>query len=293
MRLVLSRLIGTASGERRFLRSLCVAVAGICWIDGGRLDGELAPVAGWPDPRTALRRHGIEPCVLDRAWRLAQAEDGQAAVLPEWLIDLVVPWRLRSCVAEVSEMGASVAQDRLERFCRLETLRPARPYAGRVSTVSAGTIEALLTSARRLFTVFNDLALREIAMPMVEGWRLLPGHAAAADLGAVPAGLDRSAPPVRLVREVLARLDEQALEGDARVLRNRALVGLLACTGARPGAVSRLRTEDIVANHRFPDGSRGPAARLRPGKTIPLSQHRWKALPTESPPLGPRIYPGS
>ena len=201
--------------------------------------------------------------------------------MPEALIDLVVPRRLRPLVTEVAGMGASVAQERLERFCRLETLRTTRVYAGRVSTVSAGTIDALLTSARKLFCVFNDLAVRGAQPAMTVGWELLPKSSAAVDLGAFAARLDRTAPPVALVSGALETLDVQALQGDPRVLRNRALLGLLACTGARAGAVSRLQAGDIIAMHRFPDGSRGPAARLRPGKTIPLSQHRWKALPIE------------
>lgn len=283
--LVLSRLIGSAAGERRFLRSLCAAAAGICWVDGGRLRGDRTPVSGWPDSRSLLRSGGIEPTVIDRIWQQSVAEDGDLALLPGSLLDALVSARSRPLIREVVQMGPIRAQERLERFCRLETLRQTRFYAGRVSTVSAGTIDALLSSARRLFVALHWFASRGIGDESLSGWALLPPPASAEALGATPAHLDRTAPPLQLVQETLARLDDQLSVGSShqrrRTLRHRALLGLLACTGARIGALGRVRVSHIDDQHRFPDATIGPALLLHPGKTRAASQGRWKALPLE------------
>jgi integrase len=284
VRVVVSRLIGAASGERRFLRPLCVGVAGICWIDGGRLAGEPAPVVGWPDPRTTLRRLRLEPAAIDGIWQRRLAEDGEAAVLPGALVEALLPSRVVPLIAEVAAMGPAAAQERLERFCRLETLRPGRRYAGRTEPVSAGTVETILTSSRRLFTELRRLALGPAAGALPH-WRLLPPAVAATALGATPAALDRSAPPLPLVRASLACLDMRTRAGSSRdrrrALRDRALLGLLACTGARIGAVAGARVADIDARHRFPDGTLAPAIRLHPGKSLPAHCTRWKGLPEE------------
>lgn len=283
--IVLSRLIGPASGERRFLRSLCVAVAGVCWIDAGRVSGAPAPVSGWPDPRSALRRLELAPASIDAAWQRSVAENGDAAALPDWLIDALVPRRIWPLVGSVAVMGPAAAQQRLERFCRFETLRPARSYAGTVTTVSAGTVDTILTAGRRLFLAFNWLALRGEGGELMARWSLLPPAGSAHSLGAIPARLDRSGPPLRLVQGVLGSLEQRSAIGTAlqrrRMVRDRLLLGLLVCSGARIGALSRARVADIDRYHRFPDATVGAALRLYPGKTAAGGQARWKALPAE------------
>jgi integrase len=169
----------------------------------------------------------------------------------------------------------------------LEVVRPApvtraRPYGG---PISEGTIDALLTAGWRFARAVSAVSIEVGEEP--SPWHRLPAPVTAAALGALPANTDRSAPPVAAVRDALERLSH-AIEDEptashlrVRLVRNRLLLALLACTGARVSAISRLRVSDYEPNRQRARDNAGPALRLRPGKTVPDHVVRWKPLPAE------------
>jgi hypothetical protein len=64
-----------------------------------------------------------------------------------------------------------------------------------------------------------------------------------------------------------------------RLARTRAMLGLLICLGGRRGAICRLQRGDLVRDHVGPDGHRGPAITLRPGKVHHEQAIHWKPIP--------------
>jgi hypothetical protein len=63
-------MLGESRGERRFTRSVCLALAVVDRVHGGR---EGLPLTGWRDGRTVLGRLRLDPASLDRAWQGALA----------------------------------------------------------------------------------------------------------------------------------------------------------------------------------------------------------------------------
>jgi len=286
--LVFSRLLGEARGERRFTRSVCVALAGLAGADQHALGlpGPV-PLTGWSDGRTVLARLAVEPSAIDVLWQRALSRDGTRALLPGPLVRAFFPARVWPAAVAAVHAGPMQCVELLERFARAESLRVVAPTRARPAggTVSAATIDGVIAGGRRFMAAVAWLSGRGLRFPGWQRWQYVPPTAGASMLGAEPAGWDRSAPPLATVRAALERLafEVTASGGIRRVraLRNRLLLGLLACTGARIGAVARLRVRDYTPSHRFPNGDVGPAVALRPGKTLHANAVRWKALPAE------------
>ena len=290
----LSRMVGEARGERRFTRSVCVALAGAARVSVPTSSGVLpplqacVPVFGWPDSRTVLRRLSLSPDDLTLLWRQEVATGGARALLPEEVLHALFPPPTLEIAGRLVVAGPSVTVERLEAFCRTEAIRiapvtRARPRPGRIA---AGTIDATLAAGRRFCRAVSDVAARWPEAGL-ERWRWLPVPVRAADLGALPADTDRSAPPVEQVAALLNSFSaaihrsRPGSHARRRLIRNRLLLALLATTGSRIGAVSRLTVADYDIARPDGENGRGPALRLRPGKTLPSHVERWKPLPRE------------
>ena len=292
IRRALSRLVGEARGERRFTRWLCVAISGAARVELPVGEQRLAPLLstpafGWPDARSVLPRLGLTADELTLLWRELQARHGGHAVLPDEVLRALFPDPCGDAARRLVHVGPVEMLARLVAFCRLEVVRPApvtraRPAGG---AISEGTIDALLAAGWRFARAVSTVAL-EVGDEL-SPWHRLPPPVAAAALGALPANTDRSAPPVAAVRDAFERLSDaidRAAPGSqlrGRLVRNRLLLALLACTGARVSAISRLRVCDYEPTHMSPSGRVGPALRVRPGKTLPDHVARWKPVPAE------------
>lgn len=222
-------------------------------------------------------------------WLSRVAEAGYEARLPRRIVEAFFPRSLWIWAEELAALGPSEASAHLERFCRKEALRSApvtraRPLPGPISAVSVDTI---LAGGRRLFGALSAARRRACDEGLLEGWEYLPPRVRASDLGAQVVPTDRRAPGLEVVREALVELEQQIRErrpGSAarrRALRDRALVALLVCTGARIGAISRLRIRDFRARHVYADGALGQAIVLHPGKALSPYETRVKGLPVE------------
>lgn len=290
----LSRMVGEARGERRFTRSVCVALAGAARVSVPTSSGvqppreASVPVFGWPDSRTVLLRLSLSPDELTLLWHQEVAGLGARARLPLEFLHALFPPPILEIAERLVVAGPAVTVERLETFCRTEAIRlapvtRARPHPGRIS---AGTIDSILAAGRRFCRAVADVAARWPETGL-ERWRWLPAPVRAADLGALPADTDRSAPSVERVAALLVafgaalRYARPGSHARRRLIRNRLVLGLLATTGARVGAVSRLTVSDYDPARPRTESGTGPALRLRPGKTLPSHVERWKPLPHE------------
>lgn len=290
----LSRMVGEARGERRFTRSVCVALAGAARVEipvdvgvAGPLAGSV-PAFGWPDARTVFRRLGLSPEELTLIWHQEVVRRGGGARLPAVILDALFPRPVPVIAARLVGLGPAATLERLEAFCRAEALRAApltraRPSPGRIS---AGTIDAILAAGQRFARAVSD-AVGRAPDDTLDAWGWFPAPLHASALGALPAHTDRSAPAVEEVAALLDALGDAIERSTAgshrrrRLLRNRLLLALLATTGARVGAVARLLVCDYAQSRPRAGDSCGPALRLRPGKTLPTHVERWKPLPAE------------
>ena len=290
----LSRMVGEARGERRFTRSVCVALAGAARVSLPTSSGVLPPLQacvpafGWPDSRTVLRRLLLSPDELTLSWRQEVATSGARALLVEDVLQALFPPPILEISGRLVVAGPSETVERPEAFCRIEAVRiaPVTRARQRPGRISAGTIDATLAAGRRFCRAVSDVAARWPEAGL-ERWRWLPAPIRAAELGALPADTDRSAPAVEQVAALLdsfhAAIHRSRLGSHARrrLIRNRLLLALLATTGARIGAVSRLTVADYDVARPNGKLGRGPALRFRPGKTLPSHVERWKPLPRE------------
>lgn len=290
----LSRMVGEARGERRFTRSVCVALAGAARVSVPTSSGVLPPLwadvaaFGWPDSRTVLRRLSLSPDELTLLWHQEVAGAGAWALLADELLCALFPPPILEIAERLVVAGPAVTVERFEAFCRTEAMRvaPVTRARPRRERISAGTIDSTLAAGRRFCRAVSDVVARSPEVGL-ERWRWLPTPVRAADLGALPADTDRSAPPVEQVAALLDAFgaaihrSRPGLHARRRLIRNRLLLALLATTGARIGAVSRLTVADYDLARPRGETSRGPALRLRPGKTLPPHVERWKPLPHE------------
>jgi integrase len=292
-----SRLLGRASGNREFVRMLCVGLAGIGRLPFRRADKVLVPAldpelpeTGWSDGASALRRLRLTATNLDEEWTRAETLDGVHAVLPLETVLAFIPSSLWCVAAAVLEWGPAESAQRAARFWNLygqEEIKPtrARPDGGKRSVA---TVRNGLSTTRRFLATLCELRAHEYPADILAKWSVLPP--VPDTLSGDVVHTDRSAPPLILVRRVLRVLDADIRERRRtksqakflrRPLRKRLVVALLAATGARIAAIARLQVRDYERQHRFLDGAVGPAIRIFPGKKRSASEARWKALPVE------------
>lgn len=293
---VLSRFFAEQFGERRRRRELCRVLAYIGRTEFRHNDGSLEPA---PDPTlpatysetpAILRRLGMTLQQLDDAWRLARTRDRiHATLMAEVIAELFGP-KIALMVARVIVWGPGETQDRLEVALALESQRLVTMGPRKGQPVSAGAVEALQTALRKLMSVLVELRTAGYPSPLLNAWQTLPKPVDLNRLGAVPALLDRSAPPLIVVRRALTMIEREIGQRKrskdlqptlSTHLRDRALIGILACHGTRVTALLAQRVCDYDREHVFPDREVGPAVRIYPGKSVSAALPRWKALPDE------------
>jgi integrase len=306
---VLSRLIGQASGDRAGLHNLTTPLAALATFSYRRgIDTELvaAPftefpptgwphrdeVKGWPQGDTVLRTLRISVEDLDQMWRKAIVRDHLHAALPVEVVCGFLPPPMWRMTAEVIEWGPAGTGDRLLRFCMEEAMRPSK-WQRSGGTISRKTIRHREQLMRRLMRILLDLNNLEWRFPgeatpcrELAKWTQLPPKIDLDEIGAEDAHMDRTAPPLRLVRLKLNELLDQLAEkrstktGRKRMLglyRDALLLSLLVVLGARIGAIRKIRPCDFRPNWK----NKGPAIRLFPAKTLRRSTERWKPIPDE------------
>ena len=251
----LSRMVGEARGERRFTRSVCVALAGAARVSVPTSSGVLpplqacVPVFGWPDSRTVLRRLSLSPDDLTLLWRQEVATGGARALLPEEVLHALFPPPTLEIAGRLVVAGPSVTVERLEAFCRTEAIRiapvtRARPRPGRIA---AGTIDATLAAGRRFCRAVSDVAARWPEAGL-ERWRWLPVPVRAADLGGA-AGRHRPLRPTGRAGRGASRLVQRSDPP-------------LAAGIARPAAADpKPSSAGAACHHRLADRRRLPTNR--------------------------------
>jgi len=267
---------------------------------------EILPAPDPPAPKppyrgglTALRMLGLEREELTELWEECENREGVQARLPLEIIDAFFQPRLWITLAKVLEDGPALACRRLDRAVRPLGKQPSSyPGVAPDSTISEATLKTRLRGLRGFMGALCHLREQGHPSPLLEPWIALPRPA---KVKARRANTDRSAPPLRTLRLVWQQLngqaqrkfgplDTQALNirsrasylrdyGGMFILRNRVLLMLFFLLGGRRDALSRLKVGDYDPRHRTPNGEIRPAICIRPGKTVPMSQPRWKVLP--------------
>ena len=304
---VLSRLIGQGSGDRAGLHNLTTPLAALATYSFRRETEvisapftEFPPtgwplrdeVKGWPQGDTVLRHLRMSVEDLDQMWRTATVTDHLHATLPVEVVCGFMPPPMWLMTAEVIKWGPAGTGERLLRFCMAEAVRRSKWQRGG-GTISRKTIlhrEQLMRRLMRILIDLNSLEWRfpkeTMPCPELAKWSQLPPKIDLDEIGAEDADMDRTAPPMRLVRLKLEELLHQVAEkrstktgrkGMLGLYRDALLLSLLVVLGARIGAIRRIRPCDFHTNRK----NRGPAIRLFPGKTLRRSQERWKPIPDE------------
>lgn len=254
------------------------------------------------DPKGALRRRGLTTQSLRAEWPRLELT-GRAMPL-DLLHDLIPvdPWPL---IGALIVEGPQVAIARLEMALLVEAAEPIRFPDRRHepdSRTSDSQLSLLGNAANALVKTLVKLQVRSPLLgPALGGWRdvlnvNVPKNGTPATLTTAPsrtevrllwqkvqADIARRLPGVDELGELEAirrlRPKQVVALGLFTPLRLRVLIILIAVVGSRVGAIPRLRRCDYVRDHRFSDGSRGPAIALRPGKRKIAPRVHWKGLP--------------
>lgn len=211
-------------------------------------------------------------------------------------------WRL---VAQLVHDGPAVANERLERHLEEFAGRSVVGNRNRAAgLMSASMIRGRANAFRQLMRRCSELRWGHPDGHVFEAWESLP-HIDVPD--GEPSPLKNTAPPWHRVRHswwslnerIWDRLGVDTWQDEAYVirtraarspgwseasglhllLRDRALLGLVAVLGARRGATSALRRRHVIHGHRRPDGRQGTAIELLPLKTRGGRMSRYKPIP--------------
>jgi hypothetical protein len=248
---------------------------------------------------TVLRRIGTTREEVRALWHRVSLADGPEAQLPVELIAALFPGDIPLVAAAVLLDGPVIAARRLDHVVREvvedRERRGERPLA-------RNTLKGISRATRFFMSRFN--AMRELGHPdpCLQAWVALPKRARLPSEVGEPR--DCSAPPLALLRVIWrqhrAELERRlglpmgadlapailAARGQDlrdrkvfRLLRNFALLSVLATVGMRRAALLRLRRSDLVLVHRSQDGRYGPALRLTPRKRVDWDETRFKPIP--------------
>jgi hypothetical protein len=226
--------------------------------------------------------------------------------LPATVIEVFVPATLWPVIETMIPDGPGAAAERAERVIWSFSHRfiPANKRR-RAGCPSPASIQSLKRAFCSIFRQFVDLRAQYPELESLSQWLAVPRLRNPRVPPVMPAS---SAPPLPLARlawqqldsaisqqfrksegetelEALERLPDTALMqgGLFKRLRGRVFLGLLVTTGARIQALSELGVDDLIPDWRgpAPDHLRGPAIRLRPGKTLHPDHERVKPIPPE------------
>jgi hypothetical protein len=262
------------------------------------------PTKGWPQGETSRRRSGRTPIELHREYENLTFEEGWQATLPPSLLEHFVPQRLWPVVLTVIADGPEVAVERAERALRTFARSSVRPMKHLPPGPPArSSVAAIRDTFHRLFKELVQLRGRGLRAEGIEGWT---GFARLPMPETGSRQQDRRAPRPEILRETLARLDQEvaaalgiepgADELDAvrtmkdtaiatcrafTPLRDRVAFVLAVMLGARVGALAALRRSDFVEARTGPppEHRQGAAILVRPGKGWGPEVVRPKPIP--------------
>ncbi len=293
---VFSRFVGVRDA-RNWIGHLNRLLAGI-----GEIPSGPGSRGGWPQWNSGLKNlRAFEPDLkvsartIDLWWH--EAEEEADYVLSPERIRTFFPPEIWQAAWALIESGPLKAARRVERVCRRwADGQTADGKAGRAA-IGDNVVEHYLgvfkRFARELDEVrklgASELGLSPSAFAPLEGWLIseLPKLKTPRELGAKPINRDRTAPPFRafrralksVAREAEARKGRPELRDSAyKHIRNRVLLALIALFGPRKTNIGLLQVGDYEREHRFPDGSVGPALAFRHFKDQP-GLVRYKGLP--------------
>lgn len=268
--------------------------------DGPRMEILTAPcpnvasAAAAPDARNLARYRGLTTQGIKDMWEHHQHEHGLDAPLDTAMLAEFVPADLWIVLGAVIAEGPKVAAARITHLLAAEAKRPIRADrrhqdAGEWTTISPEQIRRWTAAARALVATLKELADSSLLLANgLHAWTTAPTiRRPATDQRAT----DTSAPARWQIRALWQRVnadvtrrlpDGYATEREAITaltrfallhgglwtpMRLRTLVLLLAVTGLRIGALSRLRVGDFKRDWISPDGERMACLATRPRKT--------------------------
>jgi integrase len=282
--LALSRMIGTQSGTRVYVRNLPEILGAIA---DGRFEGG-------QNGRAVMLRLGLSPRDLDNRWAVARANGN---LLPRALVEAFFAPEKWPHFENFIVLGPMAGWQKVEATLSCWARGFNADGTPRRKPLAANSVDFYINAVHRLMRELCEL--RKLAAAgqvdldaaVLDGWvsQSLPKRVSAAELGSRPADSDRRAPSLRAVRLALRALDrdvamrKQTKHGRrymARALRSRALLGVFVTLGGRAGAIGALRRGDFVRFHRS-QGHEGPALMLRPAKGLHSDLVRVKFIPLE------------
>jgi hypothetical protein len=272
MRLLLSRLVGERRGRQ------CCHV--INWVLAAVFDIPAPPESprgGWPDPKNIMRRPGLSEREIKARWQLATTSG--ELLLPDEMLTAFFPELIWPAIWEFTVLGPAKAVRRTETLLQAWAMGINTDMSDRKGgAVSDATVDNYLKGIKILCEEIAEVRKLEILgevtelPPAFEEWRPgdTPTFRSGSALGGLPKNRDTSAPDLRLVRSARALLEEEIARcvkradkcGLIPALRDRALLGIFLL-GPRVETVQTLLVRDVIAEHVFPDVTRGPALRFR------------------------------
>jgi len=313
-RAVLSRfLAGTRSKRLSVVNVTCRALA-MYGNTGIPRNGHLLPppyldipAADCPTGPTALKRAGLTQAKLRGLFRGLEDSHGIFAAFDDDLLAAFFPPVLWPVILTMILDGPGVATERAERAVRryAGTLVPATKRRGE-GPPARGTVLHFRDSYHGVFRVLVQFSVAHFPFEPLADWVGTP-TVRMPDVEMWP-GLKNEGPRPELLRQkwdeltvdIARRLgispgDDElaALEAmpESRILfsglfyplRARVVLGLMVLTAGRVDAIAELFVSDYEAKHIGPppDYRTGPALLVRPGKHLPASVVRAKAIPLE------------
>ena len=250
------------------------------------------PTNRWPQGKEVFRRLGITNRDLEGYCRAARQRADDACLPLEWALALY-PAAIWPMIATLIRWGPEQVALRMEwavtTMAETTTQRHRRRRAAG-SPLALSTIEHYISGVWQLMDVL--LELRSIAttspvlpLNMLDAWTTKPKRIDARAYGARPADQDNSGPSLDACSKRLKILHSEArvtTHRDGYLRRRRALLMALVCMfGPRADAFLKARIEDYLPQHRYSDGTSGPALRIFPGKTWEPEQAHYLPLPGE------------
>jgi integrase len=277
-------MLGTQKGERAYNTSLCALTTAIAAHETTR------GIA----PRHIFKRLGMKPADLDDLWVVAR---GNGQLLDRELVETFFSDAVWIAVGDVISLGPVRAWERAEHVLSCWARGLELDGSKRPRRLSEKTIDLLAACFHRFakelceLRKLADVGAVDLNPEVLAAWEnaQIPAKVTGAKLGASPANTDRRAPSLKAARRALKQTDREVTRRRARsglrrsmgmALRDRAMLALFLVTGARLGAITRLKRSDFDRYGRSRSGDHvGPVVMLQPGKTLQRHVLRAKFLP--------------
>jgi integrase len=274
--LLLSRVVGERKGRPNIYQLTRSTV------------GQFTVPPALPISEHVIRRERLSRADINRMWAIADVSTG---LLDPSFIDQFIPEWTWPYFWRVIDMGPLRWAYSVEKLMKLWAVG-AEIDQSRRQPMAAATVKTYVSSQARLGRQIVDLRhwaeMNHVALPEeFTQWTLdrLPIFRSGYEYGAVVSAPETKAPRLLHVRRSLHGLDTRVRALKARrspnikrAVRWRALLGVAASTGARSSTLAALTVEDFARDHRFPDGTIGPALHFTFIKSRP-GVDRFQAIP--------------